>query len=312
MAKRNSVKAKKSSSNITDAQIKIFVAILGFIGVLGAAYFNYLGQRVPIELSQSTQTAEARILTLAAPSTKLPNTITAVASNNALTPTKSTSPSVNVSTATTLDSLPIGQDIKNNCIGKNWTPYTTSKNRSQNLAVKDGCYQLLELGISPEKGKLLFSQQDPTEGIVNGIVGNISQTITAEIEVDIEKLSNAEIKIGILSAKAPSSFLNGKLLVVYENGTIAIREITNGDEKIASPLYVYTASCPPRIYNFRFELTNLRLNISRYNGRCKDGSPMFFKSYNYVDIPFENRFLFVGYGINQKGVVSANIVVEQK
>ncbi len=217
MPKNTSSKSKqtKPDPNITAARIGIFAAILTLVGTVATAIFGYLSVRAPLELSiQTTQTAEARTFTLAAPSTKLPNATTVVASSNTLAPTKNASTSVNMPTATTITSLSIGQDFKNKCISdKLWVPYSSSQT-NQNRESKNGCWQLVELGLAAEADGLLITRQTAKEKGMFGVVAPLPETTVVEVTVKVEKLYTGILKFGVLSGTAPDKKMKGAIFAL--------------------------------------------------------------------------------------------------
>lgn len=296
MPKNTSSKSKqtKPDPNITAARIGIFAAILTLVGTVATAIFGYLSVRAPLELSiQTTQTAEARTLTLAAPSTKLPNATTVVASSNTLAPTKNASTSVNVPTATNITSLSIGQDFKNKCISdKIWVPYSSSQT-NQNRESKNGCWQLVELGLAAEADGLLITRQSAKEKGTFGIVTPLPETTVVEVTVKVEKLYTGILKFGVLSGTAPDKKMKGAIFALYDEGGVVLRKLDNNEETIVDQALI---PCYPGIYSFRFEITKIRLNTIRYGGICNDGTDISKPvSYQTVDIDFINRNFFVGY-----------------
>ncbi len=296
MPKNTSSKSKqtKPDPNITAARIGIFAAILTLVGTVATAIFGYLSVRAPLELSiQTTQTAEARTFTLAAPSTKLPNATTVVASSNTLAPTKNASTSVNMPTATTITSLSIGQDFKNKCISdKLWVPYSSSQT-NQNRESKNGCWQLVELGLAAEADGLLITRQTAKEKGMFGVVAPLPETTVVEVTVKVEKLYTGILKFGVLSGTAPDKKMKGAIFALYDEGGVVLRKLDNNEETIVDQALI---PCYPGIYSFRFEITKIRLNTIRYGGICNDGTDISKPvSYQTVDIDFINRNFFVGY-----------------
>jgi len=309
MPKSTSSKGKqtKPDPNITAARIGIIAAILTLVGTVATAIFGYLSVRAPIELSiQTTQTAEARILTLAAPSTKLPNTITAVASSIALAPTKSAPPSVNPPTATPINLLAIGQDFKNKCISdKLWVPYS-SLQTNQSRESKNGCWQLVELGLAAETDGLLMTRQSAKEKGLFGIVAPIPETAIIEVTIKAEKLYGSIIKFGVLSGTKPDKQMKGTFFSLYDDGGVVVSTLDNGEETIVDQALI---PCYPGFYSFRFEITKIRLNTIRYGGVCNDGTDISkVVAYQSVDVYFPNRNFFVGYETKQGSNVEAQIL----
>lgn len=291
-------KQTKPDSNITAARIGIIAAVITLVGTVATAIFSYMSVRAPIELSiQATQTADAKTLAPVSASGTKPGLVATTTNNATPAPTKNVSSTTVVVpaslTPTTTNLLTIGQDLKSKCISdKIWIPYS-SLQTNQNRESKNGCWQLVELGLAAEADGLLITRQTAKEKGMFGIVAPISETAVIEVTVKVEKLYNAVLKFGVLSGTAPDKKMKGAIFALYDEGGIVLRKLDNNEETIVDQALI---PCYPGVYSFRFEITKIRLNTVRYGGICNDGTDISKAvSYQTVDIDFINRNFFIGY-----------------
>lgn len=293
-----SKKSDKPDANIIAARIGVIAAVITLVGTVATAIFSYMSVRAPIELSiQATQTAEAKTLTPASVSSTKPSLAVTAASNSAPAPTKNVSSTTVVAptslTPTAANLLTIGQDFKNKCISdKIWVPYS-SLQTNQNRESKDGCWQLVELGLAAEADGLLITRQAAKDKGMFGIVASLPETAVVEVTVKVEKLYNGILKFGVLSGTVPDKKMRGAIFALYDEGGIVLRKLDNNEETIVDQALI---PCYPGVYSFRFEITKIRLNTVRYGGICNDGTDISKAvSYQTVDVDFINRNFFVGY-----------------
>ena len=147
-------KQQLSSQNKTS----IIVAIVGVIGSITVAYFAFLGDKTPVELSiGATQTAESN-------KTLAPSIFTS-------TPEKTSTEILPTSTSTIIPQ----QNFSTNCINAtDWTP--SPENTS--FKKENNCWNLSSSGIAAQNGELFFAVQNdipqtsslympiPKEGII--------------------------------------------------------------------------------------------------------------------------------------------------
>lgn len=283
----SSQKSDKPDANITAARIGIIAAILTLVGTVATAVFGYLSIRAPLELSiQTTQTAEARTLTLSPitkPSTNLPQS---PATSQTFPPTSAPPLSITQTSPTKQTS-----DFSQDCIDdKSWTPYVTEVTLKP--ATKNNCWQMLNIGLVASSGSLLISQQVTRPVGVYGIVTNVPETSIVEFDIKVENMSNALFKAGIISGTSPDKKLEGVLLSMEDDGFLHIVRLENNKELT---LITYDIKCFPGTYHFKFEINKAKLITSRSSGKCKDGTDAGFANYLPVDIYFESRNFFVGY-----------------
>ena len=300
----SSKKSNQTDANIIAARIGVIAAVITLVGTVATAIFGYMSVRAPIELSiQATQTAEAKTLAPVSATGTKPGT--AATTTNTAKPAPTIVVPVSL-TPTTANLHTIGQDLKSKCIGdKIWIPYS-SLQTNQNRESKNGCWQLVELGLAAEAEGLLITRQTAKEKGTFGIVAPISETAVIEVTVKVEKLYGSVLKFGILSGTKPDKTLKGALLNVYDEGGVVLRALDNNEETNVDQALI---PCYPGVYSFRFELTKIRLNTVRYGGTCNDGTDISkMVAYQSVDVYFPNRNLFIGYETREGSIVQAQIL----
>lgn len=294
MPKQSESKKNGASSKRIDPAI--IIAVITVIGTLITAIF---ASPVLIALIQKTPPPTITSAETLAPS----STPTLTAAIAVATDTPPTTPPP-TSTPTTTPTVIAGQDFQSGCINANlWTPYTTNLLLSQALSSQNGCWQILEMGLSAQDKGLLLSNQGATESGTYGIVTSIPQNAAIEFVVKVVRISDGELKFGVVSGPSPSSDFEGVFMAMRDGGVLGFRTASGSEEK---NVIAYTVSYYPGTYKFRFDLAGIRLTISR------DGSTIDYKP---MDITFSTRLFFIGYQVNKNGSVEADIsglAIQQK
>ena len=152
----------------------------GTLGIVLVAYIGYLGNRSQTEIPiQASQTAEAK-LTLTAKTNVTPDAIELPTVTSIATSAPTTIPTAIISTVTNAGTY---NYFDNGCIeSKSWTPYI----QNEILLPSDKeCLELLDMGISAQNQKLLFSVNNTdgyaTKGIYTSVARNTDISFTVLI-----------------------------------------------------------------------------------------------------------------------------------
>lgn len=198
-----------------------------------------------------------------------------------------------------------GADWAKGCINSEiWQIY--SSENDFNAPTQDGCYQLLEYGISAHQGNLAFVREKVRVPEAYGILVPIPDNAAISFTLRATKLEKAEVWVGI--AKEPTSW-SGIYLVSKDGGNFAIREVTNNIPARKSRKY-HDVEEPYRS-EFQFEIEGNQWDISY------DNSPA--KMFSNVNLDFSPRYLFLGYRVySENGVTGcldtriSDLIIEKR
>ncbi len=260
---------KENKNNKT----KITIEIIGALALVCAAV---VGSPILVEMykdskNQPQTQVPTPIVTVVSTDTDTVNTPSISPTSNSISPTSIWTPSAEYP----------GADWKRNCISSDiWDVY--SANYDFENKVQDGCYQLLEYGISAHSGNLAFVREKVRSTEIYGILVPIPDNVEIEFVLRVNKINNADIWMGIV--KEPNSRA-GTYLVSKKDAYFDIIEIRN---TFPSKLHEnYHIQFNQGNYHFRFELQGNQWNIWR------DGTPQ--PMFTNINLTFTPRYLFIGY-----------------
>jgi hypothetical protein len=262
---------------------KIILSVIGALATIAAAM---VGSPVLVEMYKTSLTqTQTQTPTMTPVSTIELPTKPSASPSNSQTATSVWTPSAEYP----------GSDWKRGCISAEiWQLY--SSDPTFRAETKDGCYQLLEHGISAHQGNLAFVRNKVRQTEAYGILIPIPDNVAIEFSLRVNALNNAEVWTGIV--KSPDSRA-GSYLVAKKNAYFDIVEIHN--EYPSKRNENYHVRYNQDYYHFKFEIEGNLWNIWR------NGTPQ--TMFSDINLMFTPRYLFIGYRAYPSDGVSGTIDV---
>ena len=262
---------------------KIIAAIITAIATVFAAMLTGVGEQVVDYLLPPQATA-----TVIAPPAPIATDVITPTTVVLLTPVADSTPW----------ELPVeapGEDWLHSCISADsWRFF--SQNPIGEIQIVDGCYQLIEYGISAHQGNLVFVRNKVRIPETHGILIPIPNDAEISFHLRTTELTNAEIWTGIVRSQDSQA---GKYLVAKDGGYFDIVEIK---EEFPSVLHRnYEVKYNQGDYKINFDIEGNQWSIG-YNGFP---APMF----SHLILDFSPRYLFIGYRAYPEGNVAGKIEV---
>ncbi len=266
------------------------IVVVAFIGLLGTiitsiANPELLKLLLPdptltptiIMATQSLSTA-----TFSPPSPTIPPTATATATFT-FTPTKTHTPKPTVTefyTATPTvhpTSIP-GQDWLIDCIDLyTWQTYLDG----DGSAITKKCSQLAKWGITAQDGELfLLSFESQSTAKEYGLITKLPTRTTIEIDIEVERLRNSEVWVGIFDADRSEQF-SGFVFVIQPGSSMDFREMPLQKPIVNNQYYTYVDEYFPIVIT----LDVGKISVAVNKNKLISNHPLYFT----------NRELFIGY-----------------
>ena len=186
-----------------------------------------------------------------------------------------------------------GADWERGCISsETWGIYSSAG--YLNTPVEDGCYQLIEYGVSVHQGNLAFVRTKVFEPEIFGFLIPIPNNAKIAFDLRINELENAEVLVGI--SESPNSW-DGVYLFSKADDNFHVASVENNfPVKVRENYYERSA---PNIYNFEFEIEGNLWDISYENSPAD--------MFTDINLSFSPRYLFIGYRAYKKGGSTGNL-----
>lgn len=190
--------------------------------------------------------------------------------------------------------------LEDGCINSTtWTPdYGDFQSKDKN-----GCWQLLDLGISAQNGGLLLFLRQPEKDLSHGIFTPIPQNVVIEFTFQVNELEtsssarNTDIVFGIVPANEPDPFKGLVFLLdvqsKQQNPIFLKLDEPNQEPKLLRSQYDFGKE-----YKVKLDIEELIFNAI-INGDNK--------IINTRSIPFADRAFWIGYTVPNGGTLSALI-----
>lgn len=207
-----------------DDKIKVLIAILGLVGVLGGALIGILPQIIPPTPTQTVTPATSTSTATLVPTI----TWTGVPSPMALPVVTQTSVVTSTPSPTPVSFLAPGQDWLSNCISGLWIPYPNTGF----LLDDQNCWQQPLLGFATTGGILsIRSTQTVRTANLYGMLLPLEQETSVSIDLaSVPNFVQSQLWVGIIDGTA---FRTG-IIVIYSADENLIREIKPGASYLMS------------------------------------------------------------------------------
>lgn len=269
--------SSSSGGSKTKIIVALITALFAAFAAIAVAMIENPKESLPTQTSEAMVVEQPpQILTNTPPKTDIP----------ALPPTSVWTPSAEYP----------GADWQRGCISADiWQVYPSDRILLGDV-VKDGCYQLLEYGISAHQGNLAFVRQKVRQTEIYGILVPIPDNVEIEFSLRVNRLDNAEVWMGIV--KSPNSRA-GSYLVAKKDAYFDLVEIKRDfPSKLNENYHVrYNQD----YYHFKFDIEGNLWNIWR------NGTPQ--AMYSGINLMFTPRYLFIGYRAYPSNGISGTVDV---
>ena len=261
------------------------IIIAAVLGLLGTFYQANKTDPVRVPAFEATLEAEKTLTAIATLNAGTPSPADISTSEPSLAPAPLTEPSPPERPS---------ESLERGCISeKVWKLYSSDPNFSPEA--QDGCYSLLDYGISARQGSLSFVRSKVRAPETYGLLVSIPNNAGISFELRINNIKNAEVWVGI--AQSPRSWA-GKYLRSKANGNFDIATVVN-----SFPTYGenYYEKNEPDVYKFEY-LVEGNLWTITYDS---SPAPMF----SDLTLNFSSRYLFVGFRAYPQDGISGSLDV---
>ncbi len=282
----------KEAKDNKDNKTKIILGVITACATIAAAV---IGSPILVEMYKTSQRPSPTVTSAPQPATALTKTPLAKVEQVSIPPTSAWTPSVEYP----------GADWQRGCISaKIWELYSLDPTFGE--VVKDGCYQLLEYGISAHQGNLAFVRQKVRETELYGVVVPIPDNAEIDFSLRVNALNNADIWMGIIQNPASRA---GVYLVGKKDAYFDMIEVKHDYPSKLNENYHIRFN--QGFYRFKFEIEGNLWNIWR------NGTPQ--AMFSDINLSFAPRYLFIGYRAYPQDGISgtvdvriSDLVIEEK
>ncbi len=191
----------------------------------------------------------------------------------------------------------IPSEYFNHCLDSSlWKPLS-EQNQTYDIYQngEEECLELSNWGIFTKTDQITILPSDALQGVV-GIATVLPQNAEVEFSVDVKKLTNADLRFGVLEEVETYPPDKGALMVIRDGGYVDLYELSQGREKRT---IVYTYPSFPGTYEYNFVINDSQLIIYRKGAKINP--------YQHLELPFTKRMFFIGFRIPAGGEINAEI-----